>query len=238
METFWQTISEYNSHTWPVQAAAAVMAAAAVTALRRRPTAATRRCMRLLLAAMSIWTAVAYYFIYCSPRAYNTALGIFWLIMGGIWLFGAVRKGGSGLTPVRKHRVIAPIIMAAPLAYPLISLARGMTFPQIVTPLMPCGLAVFTVGVMLAFAPRPNIFILMMMFHWAMIGIFKIRHFSMPEEIVTVAAIVTGIFLILRDYIAVRYNARLKPRPRVIAGIASAICILVIILLVYVLAGC
>ena len=29
METFWQTISEYNSHTWHIQAVATLLAAAA-----------------------------------------------------------------------------------------------------------------------------------------------------------------------------------------------------------------
>ena len=237
METFWQTISEYNSHTWHIQAVATLLAAAAVAALYRRPTAAAQRCMRLLLAALSFWTATAYYFIYCSPREYNTALGVFWLIIGGIWLYGALKKGPE-LAPVRRHRTIAPIIMAVPLTYPLISLARGMAFPQTVTPIMPCGLAVFTVGVILAFSPRPSIFILMMMFHWAIIGIFKIRRFAMPEDIVAVIAIVTAVFIIFRDYLTIRRDAPLKPRPKHISRLACAICALILALLIYVMASC
>ena len=236
METFWQTISEYNSHTWHIQAAATLLAAAAVTALYRRPTAGARRCMRLLLAALCLWTATAYYFIYCSPREYNTALGVFWLVVGGIWLYGAIGDE-TELAPVRRHRVIAPIIMATPLAYPLISLARGMAFPQIVTPIMPCGLAVFTVGVILAFSPRPSIFILMMMFHWAIIGIFKIGRFAMPEDILAVIAIVTAVFIIFRDYLKVRRDAPLKPRPKHISRLVCAICALILALLIYVLAN-
>ena len=164
METFWKTIAAYNAATWPVQLGLTLVAVVLLYGLYRRPTPAVRVAMKLFMAFLNFWIAGVYYMVYCRPREYHGMLALFWAIMGGIWIYDLCVKHAS-LERTGRHNAFAPLLLAMPLLYPLCSLALGREFPMMTMPVMPCSVAVFTIGLMLAFSERVNIVLVLFLCH-------------------------------------------------------------------------
>ena len=156
MEIFWNTIAAYNAATWPAQIGFTLVAAMLLVLLYLRPTPAVRIAMKLFMAFLNFWIAGVYYMIYCRPREYHGMLALFWAIMGGIWIYELLVKHAS-LERTGQHNAFAILLLVMPLIYPLCSLALGHEFPIMTSPVMPCSVAVFTIGLMLAFSERVNI---------------------------------------------------------------------------------
>jgi hypothetical protein len=57
-----------------------------------------------------------------------------------------------------------------------------MDFPMMTSPVMPCSVAVFTIGLLLAFSQRVNLFLILFLCHWALIGFTKTYFFQIPED--------------------------------------------------------
>lgn len=165
MEIFWNTIAAYNAATWPAQIGFTLVAAMLLVLLYLRPTPAVRIAMKLFMAFLNFWIAGVYYMIYCRPREYHGMLALFWAIMGGIWIYELLVKHAS-LERTGQHNAFAILLLVMPLIYPLCSLALGHEFPIMTSPVMPCSVAVFTIGLMLAFSERVNIVLAMFLCHW------------------------------------------------------------------------
>lgn len=118
--------------------------------------------------------------IYCRPREYHGMLALFWAIMGGIWIYDLLVKHAS-LERTGQHNAFAVLLLAMPLIYPLCSLALGHEFPMMTSPVMPCSVAVFTIGLMLAFSEQVNIVLAMFLCHWALIGLSKSTSSAYPK---------------------------------------------------------
>lgn len=88
-EVFWQTIADYNRVTWPVQALLIAAGALLTRRLYRRPTPGTKVAMKLYLALLNAWIAVAYYLVACDARAYNGVMALFWGVMAAVWIYDA-----------------------------------------------------------------------------------------------------------------------------------------------------
>ena len=156
METFWNTIAAYNEGTWPVQIVWTLAGALLVVLLRLRPSRGVRIAMKLYMAGLNFWIAGVYYLVYCGQRQHNDMLALFWAIMGGIWIYDLAARNAS-LARTGHHPHFALPLMLMPLVYPAVSLLLGRSFPMMTSPVMPCSVAVFTVGLMLAFSERVNI---------------------------------------------------------------------------------
>ena len=148
MEIFWNTIASYNAATWPVQILLTLVAATLTLLLYLRPTPGVRIAMKTFMAMLNFWIAGIYYLLYGEQREHNDMLALFWAIMGCIWVYDLVVKHAS-LQRTHNHTGFALLLFAMPLVYPLFSLALGRTFPMVTTPVMPCSVAVFTIGLML-----------------------------------------------------------------------------------------
>lgn len=96
--------------------------------------------------------------------------------MAVIWIWDTV-TGYTTLERSRKYDVLAYILLAMPFVYPLLSLARGLTFPGITSPVMPCSVVVFTIGLLLLFARKVNMFLVLFLCHWSLIGLSKTYFF-------------------------------------------------------------
>ena len=114
-----------------------------------------------------------------------------------------------------------------PLVYPLCSLALGRSFPMITSPVMPCSVAVFTVGLMLAFSERINIVLAMFLCHWALIGLSKVYFFGIPEDYLLACSVVPALYLFFREYIQSLENRPAKPSPRVLNGLLGLLCAII-----------
>ena len=203
MEIFWNTIARYNAATWPWQIAIVAAAAVLTVLLYLRPTQNVKRAMKLFLAGLNAWIAVVYYLLYDLYADFTR-------------FERTSRPNGFAL-----------LLYLMPLAYPLFSLARGLSFPMMTMPVMPCSVAVFTIGLMLAFTHRINIFLVLFLCHWALIGLAKVYFFGIPEDFLLAASTVPALYLFFREYIAKNRELRTKPDARMLNGLLILLCIVI-----------
>lgn len=224
MEIFWNTIAAYNAATWPVQIVLVTTAVVLTSLLCIRPTRGVRIAMKLFMAALNFWIAGVYYLVYCEPREHHGMLALFWAIMGCIWIYDLAVKHAS-LHRTGHHTGLALLLFLMPLAYPVFSLALGRSFPMITTPVMPCSVAVFTLGLMLAFSERINLVLAMFLCHWALIGLSKVYFFGIPEDFLLACSVVPALYLFLREYIDTKAVYPSKPSPRVLNALLIVLCV-------------
>lgn len=213
MELFWNTIAEYNRSTWLAQGLIALAGLILVVLLFNRPSERVKRAMKYYIVLLNAWIAVVYFLYFCSERPYNYATTLIWAIITAIWGYD-VATGYTSFERNRKHERIGTFVMLLPLAFPVISMARGMEFPMMTSPVMPSSVALFTIGFMLAFSQRVNLFIVLFICHWAIVGASKIYVYDIPEVALLACAIVPAIYIFLREYVTANVSAHSKPNPR------------------------
>ena len=135
--------------------------------------------------------------------------------------------GHASLQRTGNHKAFAALLFAMPLVYPLFSLLLGRTFPMITSPVMPCSVAVFTIGLMLVFSERANIVLAMFLCHWALIGLSKVYFFGIPEDYLLACSIVPALYLFFREYIRDNAGRPTKPSPRVLNALLAVMCLII-----------
>lgn len=226
MEPFWNTIAAYNAATWPAQIALTLTGALLTLLLYLRPTRGVRIAMKLYMAVLNFWIAGVYYLVYCPARDHHDMLALFWAIMGAIWIYDLAVRHAS-LERTGHHTAFALLLFAMPVVYPLFSLALGRTFPEMTSPVMPCSVAVFTLGLMLAFSERVNIVLAMFLCHWALIGLSKVYFFGIPEDYLLASSVVPALYLFFREYVAANAARPMKPSPRVLNTLLAVLCLII-----------
>ncbi len=176
MEIFWKTIASYNSATWMWQVLIILAGLFFTVWLIRKPGEKSIKMMKGFMIFLSLWVAFLYYFIYCEERHYTNVLTLFWCIMAAAWGWDLM-SGHSTLERSRKYDYLAWLLLAMPFIYPVFSLLRGLSFPAMTTPVMPCSVAVFMIGILLLYSSRINMFIALLLCHWAIIGFSKTYFF-------------------------------------------------------------
>ena len=194
MELFWQTIADYNTMTWPVQALIVLAAVVLTARLYLRPTLRVKTAMKCFLAFLNAWITVAYYLVSCDARAYSGVMAFFWGVMAAVWIYDAV-VGYTTFERTYKHDKFAFALYLMPFLYPLISHLRGLDFPMTTSPVMPCTVAIFTIGLMLSFSKRINLFVVLFLCHWSLIGFSKVYFFGIPEDLLLASALVPALYL-------------------------------------------
>lgn len=215
MNIFWETIAQYNAGTWIYQLIITLVGLWLTCSLFHHPTPSKKKGMKLYLIFINAWVAVVYYHIYCDPRSYSNALAFFWGIMCLFWIYDLI----VDYTPFElnhKHQKLAVLLCFLPLAYPLFSAARGMHFPMMTSPVMPCSVAVFTIGLLLAFSRRVNLFLILFLCHWALIGFTKTYFFQIPEDFLLASSAVPGLYLFFKEYIAANLHTATHLKARLI----------------------
>lgn len=223
METFWNTIAQYNMHTWMVQLAIVLAGMVLTAALFYKPARWVKLAMKLFMVFINAWIAVVYYMVYCEARDYNTILALFWGIMALVWFFDLC-TGYTTFERTHKYGKLSFLLCLAPFIYPLVSLARGMHFPVMTFLVMPCTVAVFTIGLLLSFSKRVNIFIILFLCHWALIGLSKVYFFRIPEDLLLTASAFPALFIFFKQYIHSNAGKNTKPGPRVLKWLLFIMC--------------
>ncbi len=126
-EQFFDTFADYNADVWPVQVIAYLIGIGLISLLIR-PSRLGSRIIPAGLAAMWIWTGVAYHGLYFSAinKAAFTFAGLF-VLQGALLLYLGVSRTRlsfdvrGGFSPVLGLALIA----YAMIVYPLIGLAGG-----------------------------------------------------------------------------------------------------------------
>lgn len=223
MNIFWETIAQYNAGTWIYQLIITLVGLWLTYSLFHHPTPAKKKGMKLYLIFINAWVAVVYYHIYCDPRSYSNALALFWGIMCVFWIYDLI----VDYTPFElnhKHKKLAVLLCFLPLAYPLFSVARGMDFPMMTSPVMPCSVAVFTIGLLLAFSQRVNLFLILFLCHWALIGFTKTYFFQIPEDFLLASSAVPGLYLFFKEYIAANLHTVTHLKARLVNITLLVVC--------------
>ena len=223
MNIFWETIAQYNAGTWIYQLIITLVGLWLTYSLFHHPTPAKKKGMKLYLIFINAWVAVVYYHIYCDPRSYSNALALFWGIMCFFWIYDLI----VDYTPFElnhKHKKLAVLLCFLPLAYPLFSVARGMDFPMMTSPVMPCSVAVFTIGLLLAFSQRVKLFLILFLCHWALIGFTKTYFFQIPEDFLLASSAVPGLYLFFKEYIAANLHTATHLKARLVNITLLVVC--------------
>lgn len=226
MEIFWNTIARYNAATWQWQIVIVVVAVLLTVLLYRHPARWVQQSMKLFLVLVNAWIAVVYYLVYCYERSYSNVLALFWGIMSVLWLYDLLTDG-THFSRTRRSTAFAMLLYLMPMIYPLFSILRGMSFPMMTMPVMPCSVVVFTLGLMLAFTERINIFLVLFLSHWALIGLAKVYFFGIPEDYLLAVSTVPALYLFFREYIERNRELRTKPDARILNGLLLVICLVV-----------
>ena len=125
--------------------------------------------MKFYMIGLYTWISLVYYYIYCEERSYNGVMAMFWGVMAIIWIWDAI-TGYTTFERTHKYDLLSYVLLAMPFIYPLVSLARGLSFPEMTSPVMPCSVVVFTIGLLLLFAQKVNMFLVLFLCHWSLIG--------------------------------------------------------------------
>ena len=121
MNVFWQTIAGYNAATWPLQALLVVAGIVLTALLYRRPSPRVKVAMKVYLALLNGWIAVAYYLWACAERPYSGVMALFWGVMAAVWIYD-IAVNYTTFERTRKHDRIAFVFYLMPFVYPLFSL--------------------------------------------------------------------------------------------------------------------
>ena len=89
---------------------------------------------------------------------------------------------------------------------------------------MPCTVAIFTIGLMLSFSKRINLFVVLFLCHWSLIGFSKVYFFGIPEDLLLASALVPALYLFFKEYIDVNFRRNAKPDLRVMNMLLLAMC--------------
>lgn len=204
-EIFWHTIAFYNLITWPVQLIFIGIAIVLTLLLYQHPTTWVKISMKIFMALLNGWIAIAYYLVSCENRKYNEILALLWGIMAFVWIIDSIMN----LTPFERssrYAKIAWIFYLMPFLYPITSLSRGLDFPLMTTPVMPCSIAIYTLGLLFSFPIKANLFIILLIIHWAFIGIAKATFYEIPEDYILVCTILPSLYFFFKEY-----KEQLKP---------------------------
>ena len=161
-----------------------------------------------------------------SVGVLSHVLAIFWGVIALIWLWDLF----TGYTPFErnpKYRVLVGVLYAMPFLYPLLSWARGMEFPMMTTTVMPCSVAAFTIGLLLAFSRKVNLLVILFLCHWALIAFSKVYVYKIPEDLLLASATVPAIYLFFKNYVAQNLHKETKPGARLMNWFLILICIII-----------
>lgn len=230
MNIFWETIANYNLSTWPFQLLIGLIGVILTMWLIFRPNKWIVKGMKLFLALTYTWIGVVYYLIYCKERGYSDILCYFWLLMAGAWIWDLIANYTT-FEKTGKFKFLAILLMAMPFIYPLLSIGRGLTFPAIASPIMPCAVSTFTIGLFLYHSKKINMFLVLFLCHWSFIGLAKTYFFDIPEDYVLVATSVPAIYIFFKQYYLTEPAALSKPNIKIVRLALIFVCTLISLIL-------
>ncbi|MBO8446074.1 MAG: hypothetical protein IAC23_10360 [Bacteroidetes bacterium] len=198
MEAFWNSIAAYNAATWLWQSVFIAVAAVLTSVLWFRPRTWVKIAVKVYMVVVSLWIALVYYMKFGAVREYSSVLAIFWCLVAVAWIYDLATRF-STFQKSGKYRPWGVVMLFLPLAYPLISLARGLSFPEMATPMLPSAVALYMLGMLMAFNRKINFFAFIFIVHWAVIAISKIVIFNIPEDILLAVACLPAMFIFFRE---------------------------------------
>jgi hypothetical protein len=202
LEQFIGIFVAYNIGVWPAQVVA-YLAGVGMIVLVLRPSKTGSRIVGAALAAMWVWTGVAYHGLYFS--AINKAAPIFGalFVLQGLLLFHAavisrrLRFGPSG-SPMAW--LGWAFVIYASIIYPLIGLWTGHRYPGMpMFGITPCPVTIFTVGLLLLTTAPVSRWLLLIPFIWSLIGGSAAFLLGVPQDWPLLLSGIAILLIVFRD---------------------------------------
>ena len=202
-EQFLGVFVNYNDVIWPIQIAAYVLGAISIASLFRR-TRASDRVIAGILAAMWLWTGVAYHAL--SFSVINKAAYIFaalFIVEGCYLVYAGVYRDQIrfGLRPLLATAVGISLMAYTAIAYPLIGVATGHRYPEMpMFGVTPCPVTIFTFGMLLlTLRPVPS-WLFVIPFVWSLIGGSAAILLNVPQDwLLLVSGFIASPLIFFRD---------------------------------------
>lgn len=230
MEVFWNTIAQYNARTWWAQLVITIVGITLTILLYRKPVTWVKRSMKIYMVFLNAWISIVYHMMYCNTRSYSYILTLFWGVIALIWLWD-LYANYTQFERNPRYKVLVGVLYAMPFLYPFLSWARGMGFPMMTTTVMPCSVAVFTIGLLLGFSRKVNLIVILFLCHWALIAFSKVSIYKIPEDLLLASATVPAIYLFFKNYFDQNLHKETKSSARLMNWFLILICVVVGILL-------
>ncbi|OCK56663.1 DUF6064 family protein [Bradyrhizobium sp. LMTR 3] len=172
-DQFLLVFARYNHAIWPAQIGAYLLGGVAVALLFWKPRGGDR-AIAGILAAMWLWTAIAYHaFFFASINKAAYLFAALFVIQGGYFFYEGYLRGRIHFTIESGPLAwlgLAFVTYAAAL-YPLIGRVAGHTYPAVpMFGLTPCPVTIFTFGMLLATVPPLSRWLLVIPVVWSLIG--------------------------------------------------------------------
>ncbi len=172
-DQFIATFGAYNEALWPVQVLAYLLGIGMVGVLAR-PSTTSDRIIGCGLAAMWVWTGIAYHGLFFS--AINKAallFGALFVLQGLLMFHAAVMRDqlrfasrGGGLAWAGWA-----LVLYAAIVYPIIGLSTGHAYPAMpMFGITPCPVVIFTFGLLLLTTAPVSRWLLVIPLAWSLIG--------------------------------------------------------------------
>ncbi|MCB0594313.1 MAG: hypothetical protein H6557_17980 [Lewinellaceae bacterium] len=197
-EQFLEVFRAYNEAVFPAQYILYLIAFAVLFFLfRRRP--GSSKAIAALLAAMWIWTGIAYHWLFFTTI--NTAaygFGALFVLQGVVFLYFGFRDKLSFAVVDRFSTIVAWILLTyALILYPLVGRALGHFYPEAPTFGLPCPLTIFTFGMLLLTNRHVPRWVLAIPTIWALVGSTAVFAFGIYQDLglLTSAVIAWAFFL-------------------------------------------
>lgn len=212
VQQFLDVFRLYNESVWPAQWLLATAALAALW-LALRPGRWPARAVSGILAALWLWSGLAYHVVFFTliDRA-ALAFGVLFIAQAALFAWLALR-GTLVFRPRRDAAgVIGGVLVAyALVVYPLLGYALGHRFPEAATFGLPCPTTIFTFGLLLWARPSLPRVALVVPTLWAIIGTSAALRLGMTEDLGLTAAMLLALSLFVSPHATMR-GARLATR--------------------------
>jgi hypothetical protein len=198
-EEFISVFVGYNTAIWPAQIVAYALGVIAVACLFR-PSRASDRLIAGALAAMWVWTGIAYHGLFFSEI--NNAAFLF----GLMFVAESALIAHCGLVHDRLQFAFSNSIAGwaglaflayAGILYPLIGVLAGHAYPEMpMFGVTPCPVTIFTFGFFLLFARTLLWRLLIVPFLWSLIGGSAAILLNVPQDWALLAGGVVSLLLL------------------------------------------
>ncbi len=188
-EQFLDIFRLYNNAVFPFQTVLLILAVFTVFRIFRK-TNYGDKLITWILAFFWFWVGVVYQILFFSsinPAAY--IFGAAFILQALIILKSGIidQKLKFGFTKDLNHYMGLVIILYALIIYPLLNVYFGHLYPENPTFGLPCPTTIFTFGILLCTIERIPLYILIIPFLWALLGISAAMRLGIYED--------TGLFI-------------------------------------------
>ena len=182
---FVQVLTDYNLDVWPLQILAYLLGIGMMLLLFR-PSLSRDRLIGAGLAAMWVWTGIAYHGLYLSAiNPVSVVFGALFALQGVLILHEAVLRGRLrfGASDELSSWLGGAFVIYAAILYPVIGFLTAQSYLEMpMFGITPCPLTIFTFGMLLLTRDTVSRSLLVIPLGWSLVGGSAAFLLDMPQD--------------------------------------------------------